>query len=140
MRCVPIFTRILKENEESTLVQAWILLEKGGTSIMSVDTAEEALLFAKENELHLTGSKEDGDTIFLIVDRVNTRLNEFYSWGEANTTGATMDLWRPFVWYIPKNPENNLYINLCHMDTPFGEVLNTYFSPLAIQPSGHSAF
>ena len=122
MRCVPIFTRVLNDTEDSQLVQAWLLLEKGGTAFMSVDDLSGATAFAEENGLALKETHTADDTIYLIVDHVKTNLNEFYSWGETAS-----EMWRPFVWYIPKKPENDQYINLCHMESSFGPVLSTYF-------------
>ena len=116
MRCVPIFTKPIS----AEFVQAWILLEKQGTEIISMDSVDEAKTFAEESGLALTNIHEHEDTLYMVVDTKKTKLDEFYSWG-----AQVADVWRPFVWYIPK--EDDLHINICHMNTPIGEVLNTYF-------------
>lgn len=120
MRCVPIFIKPIS----AEFVQAWILLEKQGADFISMDSVDEAKTFAEESGLALTNIHEHEDTLFMIVDAEKTKLDEFYSWSD---TSLKSDVWRPFVWYIPKDTENDLHINICHMNSPFGEVLNTYF-------------
>jgi hypothetical protein len=118
MRCVPIFTKKITDE----FYQAWILLERQGTEFIYMDSVDDAKLFVEENGIVVTNIEEEGDVLYMLVDHQNTKLDHFYSWGES-----VNDVWRPFVWYIPKTGEDDLHINICHMATPFGEVLNTYF-------------
>jgi hypothetical protein len=55
MYVVPIFERVLNSMEDIYIKQVWTLLERNGTYCSSVETVEDAVAYATENEIPLNG-------------------------------------------------------------------------------------
>jgi hypothetical protein len=100
MYVVPIFQRMLNSKEGVDIKQIWTLLERNGTYCSSVETVEDALAYAKENEIPLNGEPlVSAHFIFLPVDSTSPLLDGFYTWNETQPDEQPMrTVWRPFVW------------------------------------------
>jgi hypothetical protein len=100
MILVPIFDRFVNRLDEATIKQIWMLLERNGTYCTSVDTVEDALTYATENDIPLTGEPLVSDSfIFLPVDHTSPSLDLFYTWNETLGDEQPMrTVWRPFMW------------------------------------------
>jgi hypothetical protein len=72
-----------------------LFLNKGGTSLFEVNSAEDAIAFCKENGIVYEESFEEEDCYFLRINPSETNLDEFYSWNEAH--GSDKECWRPFL-------------------------------------------
>lgn len=94
MFIVPIVERALPN---SGVKQAWILLERNGGHLISVDSEEGAAAFAAENGLTVHKAWKDGDCVFQsVVPTAN--LAEFYTWAETPPGQQPMrEVWRPFL-------------------------------------------
>jgi hypothetical protein len=85
--------------------QIWILLERNGTHLMTLDSGHgtplsSALEFAESNGIALSGDPVQRDSlVFLPVDMRRTDFSAFYSWREVLPgTTPPKEVWRQFVW------------------------------------------
>jgi hypothetical protein len=100
MLVVPIFERFVNRLDEAIIKQIWMLLERNGTYCTSVDSLEDAVVYATENDIPLTGEPLVSDPfIFLPVDHASPNLDLFYTWNETLGDEQPMrTVWRPFMW------------------------------------------
>ena len=96
MYIVPIAMR----NRSSTVKQIWVLLDRNGTHLMSLDTGSSAQEFAEANGLALLGKPQEiGEIVFLPIDMERTDFSAFYSWREVPPgTVPSKEVWRQFTW------------------------------------------
>jgi hypothetical protein len=100
---------------------------------MEIDSVDDALLFASENELIIASSPTvDENLVFLEVSPTTKGLHLFYTWGETLVNTQPMkDVWRPFVWV--QGATDVLGTNMYLSDISLGHglsvhsVLTTYF-------------
>lgn len=94
MFVVPIVRRELKHSD---LCQAWILLERNGSHLISVESEEAAAAFAAENGLVVQRAWTSGDCIFQDITPTAS-LADFYTWAETPMSHQPMrEVWRPFL-------------------------------------------
>jgi len=113
--------------------QIWVLLERNGTHLISLDAAaadtpvNAALEFAQSNEIALDGEPiQVGDLIFLRVNIHKTDFSAFYSWREVLPgTTPSKEVWRQFVWV-----SDSLDINTLLNEIVIGEPAHTVYSTL----------
>jgi len=104
-----------KEKENFKLTTAWIFMAKGGAKFWETD---EATLNEKEVvELYLNPNGLCGkvfcvkdNIMYFEVDRVKTRLGDFYNWVDFLDKGESipsdLDVWRPFILVNGANDAN----------------------------------
>jgi hypothetical protein len=131
MYIVPIATRA----RGSDIQQIWLLLERNGTHLMSVDTignspVSSAEQFADANGLVLSSEPfESHGLIFLPVDCDKTDMSSFYSWREVLPgTVPSKEVWRQFVWASDSLDVNLLLNSILIGDPEYSvySVLNAY--------------
>lgn len=128
MHVVPIFERVLNSTEDITIKQIWTLLERNGTYCSSVQTVDDALTYAAENEIPLTGAPVvSTHFIFLPVDSTSALLDTFYTWNETQPDEQPMrTVWRPFVW-ISNSGSNDVWgTNIYLQDINIGNNLSVF--------------
>jgi hypothetical protein len=130
MYVIPIL--IQKVNDSVQL--CWILLERNGAACIQVNSLEEAVAFANENEIIAAGPPlVKNDYVFIPVDSYKTYLPAFYSWSEVMQNEQPMrEVWRPFVWRTPGDSwGTNAMLNSvrCSPDSA-GKILSSYFSSM----------
>jgi hypothetical protein len=85
----------------TTFHQFWLLLERNGTHLMTVDTVEEANAFVKENGLVAKRTWATDDTIYIEIASCGS-LADFYTWSDVMPGQHPLrEVWRPFVWSSP---------------------------------------
>jgi len=118
-----------------TAKQVWILLERNGTHLMSIDVDTDtpvnaAIEFAELNGIApLSTPFQVGSAIFLPVDIHKTDFSAFYSWREVPpTTMPSKEVWRQFVWMSDSLNVNTLLndIIVAEPGHTVYSVLNTY--------------
>jgi hypothetical protein len=135
MYVVPIFERVLNSMEDICIKQVWTLLERNGTYCSSVETVEDAVAYATENEIPLNGPPVvSSHFIFLPVDSTSTLLDTFYTWNETQPDEQPMrTVWRPFVWISKCSCKDVWGTNVYLKDINIGnnlsifELVNEYF-------------
>lgn len=126
MYCIPIGIERITVSEESELLQVWLFLERNGSHCIFVDTLEEAVTFATENEFPLLGAPVVlGSFIYLPVDlRKSETLASFYTWKELLPYVQPMrEAWRPFLWNRSLTAERDMWGT------------NTYLKEIELAPS-----
>lgn len=118
--------------------QVWVLLERNGTHLMTVDTVgnspvSAAREFADANGLVLSSEPvESGTLVFLPVDIDATDFSSFYTWREVLPgTVPSKEVWRQFVW-ASDSLDVNLLLNTILIGDPdhtVYSVLNAYLKP-----------
>lgn len=102
MYCIPIGVERVAASEGSELLQVWLFLERNGTHCITVETVDEALAFAAENEFPLLSFAPvvAGQFVYLPIDlRETSALATFYTWKELAPHEQPMrEAWRPFLW------------------------------------------
>jgi hypothetical protein len=108
MYVVPIFTKTINSIDTALLQQVWMLLERNGTFCTRVETVEDAVTYATENEIPLQGEPIIVEPfIYLPVDGKSDALDLFYTWNETRTDEQPMRaVWRPFVWITNEAQED----------------------------------
>ena len=135
MYVVPIFERMLNSKEDVDIKQIWTLLERNGTYCSSVERVEDALTYAKENEIPLNGVPlVSAHFIFLPVDSTSPLLDGFYTWNETQPDEQPMrTVWRPFVWISNSSSKDVWGTNIYLKDVNIGnnlsifDLVNEYF-------------
>ena len=117
MYVVPIFQKTINNFDDTTMKQVWMLLERNGTFCSSVESLEDAAMYAAENDIPLTGEPFlRGNTIFLPVDSASTLLDQFYTWNETRPDEQPMrTVWRPFVWITPTDSNEDIWGTNVHL-------------------------
>lgn len=122
-------------NRATDIKQVWVLLERNGTHLMSLDAGstpplEAALQFADGNGLALSGQPiQAGKLVFLPVDMGRTDFSAFYSWREVLPgTVPSKEVWRQFTWVSDSLDVNTLLnqIVIGDPDHTVYSVLNAY--------------
>jgi hypothetical protein len=93
-----------------------------------VETVEDALTYAAENEIPLTGAPVvSTHFIFLPVDSTSSLLDTFYTWNETQPDEQPMrTVWRPFVW-ISNSGSNDVWgTNIYLQDINIGNNLSVF--------------
>jgi len=117
MYVIPIFTKTINSIDTALLQQIWMLLERNGTFCTYVETVEDAVAYATENEIPLQGQPIVVDSvIYLPVDGKSPALDLFYTWNETRMDEQPMRaVWRPFVWITNPAQEDiwgtNMYLD-----------------------------
>jgi hypothetical protein len=110
--------------------QMWVLLERNGTHLMSLEAGSGAREFADGNGLALTGDPiQVGELMFLSVDMTQTDFSAFYSWREVVPgTVPPKEVWRQFTWVSDSLDVNTLLneIIIGDPDHTVYSVLNAY--------------
>lgn len=94
--------------------QIWVLLERNGTHLMTMDVVDSPLdagrEFAESNGLILSSDPiEHGSLLFLPVDWSQTDVSAFYTWREVLPgTTPPKEVWRQFVWVSDSLNVNSL--------------------------------
>ncbi len=93
--------------------QIWILLERNGTYCSSVETVEDAVSYANENDIPILGEPvKTNNFIFLYVDSTSPLLDQFFSWNETLPDEQPMrTVWRPFLWISNDSSEDMWGVN-----------------------------
>jgi len=130
MYIVPIAMR----NRSSTVKQIWILLDRNGTHLMSLDTGSSAQEFAEANGLALLGKPQEiGEIVFLPIDMERTDFSAFYSWREVPPgTVPSKEVWRQFTW-VSELLDVNTLLNQIVLGEPAHtaySVLNAYLKTI----------
>jgi hypothetical protein len=128
MHVVPIFERAVSSMEGTNMKQIWTLLERNGTYCSSVETVEDALVYAKENDIPLLGEPVQTEHfIFLNVDATSPLLDQFYSWNETLPDEQPMrTVWRPFLWISNDSSEDVWGVNMYLKDIQIGHNLSVF--------------
>lgn len=97
----------------ATVKQVWMLLERNGTHLISLDGGDPiqgANEFAEGNGLALSAPPfRIHDVVYLPVDYRRTDLSAFYNWREvAPGTVPPKEVWRQFVWVADSLDVNTL--------------------------------
>jgi hypothetical protein len=114
--------------EGTNIQQIWTLLERNGKYCSFVETVEDALAYAEENDIPLNGTPVVSEHfIFLPVDNTSPLLDQFYSWNETRPDEQPMrTVWRPFLWISNDLSEDvwgtNAYLN----DIVIGEGVSVF--------------
>jgi hypothetical protein len=113
MYVVPIFERLINSMEGGHMKQIWILLERNGTYCSSVETVEDAVSYANENDIPILGEPvKTNNFIFLYVDSTSPLLDQFFSWNETLPDEQPMrTVWRPFLWISNDSSEDMWGVN-----------------------------
>jgi hypothetical protein len=116
MYVVPIFTKTINSIDTALLQQIWMLLERNGTFCTYVETVEDALAYATENEIPLQGAPIVVESvIYLPVDGKSSALDLFYTWNETRTDEQPMRaVWRPFAW-ITNSAQEDIWGTNAHL-------------------------
>ena len=130
MYIVPIAMR----NRSSTVKQIWVLLDRNGTHLMSLDTGSSAQEFAEANGLALLGKPQEiGEIVFLPIDMERTDFSAFYSWREVPPgTVPSKEVWRQFTW-VSELLDVNTLLNQIVLGEPAHtaySVLNAYLKTI----------
>ena len=130
MYIVPIAMR----NRSSTVKQIWVLLDRNGTHLMSLDTGSSAQEFAEANGLALLGKPQEiGEIVFLPIDMERTDFSAFYSWREGPPgTVPSKEVWRQFTW-VSELLDVNTLLNQIVLGEPAHtaySVLNAYLKTI----------
>jgi len=123
MYIVPIAIR----ERSASVKQIWILLERNGSHLISLESGTDAHQFADLNGLVLASEPVNaGPLTFLPVDMDRTDMSSFYSWREVVPgTVPSKEVWRQFVWV-----SDSLDVNKLLNDIVVGEPDHTVFSIL----------
>lgn len=123
MYIVPIAIR----ERSPSVKQIWVLLERNGAHLMSLEPGTDARQFADVNGLVLASDPVNaGGLVFLPVDISRTDMSSFYSWREVVPgTVPSKEVWRQFVWV-----SDSLDVNKLLNDIVVGEPEHTVFSIL----------
>lgn len=121
-------------NRSSTVKQIWILLDRNGTHLMSLDTGSSAQEFAEANGLALLGKPQEiGEIVFLPIDMERTDFSAFYSWREVPPgTVPSKEVWRQFTW-VSELLDVNTLLNQIVLGEPAHtaySVLNAYLKTI----------
>ena len=121
-------------NRSSTVKQLWVLLDRNGTHLMSLDTGSSAKEFAEANGLALLGKPQEvGEIVFLSVDMKRTDFSAFYSWREVPPgTVPSKEVWRQFTW-VSDSLDVNTLLNQIIVAEPAHtvySVLNAYLKTI----------
>ena len=100
MYVIPIFDKAVNSLDTTVIRQFWMLLERNGTYCTSIETLEDAIAYATDNDIPLAGEPIVVEPfIFLPVDSKAAALDLFYTWNETRTDEQPMRaVWRPFLW------------------------------------------
>jgi hypothetical protein len=130
MYVIPILIQKVNESVQT----CWILLERNGTACIQVNSVEEAVAFAAENEIVAAGPPlVKNNYVFIPVDSHRTYLPAFYSWGEVLPNEQPMrEVWRAFIWRTPGDSwgTNTMLDSVRCSPDSVGQILNSYFSML----------
>jgi len=128
MHVVPIFKRDVNSMEGTNIEQIWTLLERNGKYCSSVETVEDALAYAKENDIPIIGNPVVSEHfIFLHVDNTSPLLDQFYSWNETRPDQQPMrTVWRPFLWITNALSEDVWGTNTYLKDIVIGEGVSVF--------------
>jgi hypothetical protein len=115
--------------------QIWVLLERNGTHLMSLDLGGNTPLTAAREFADTNGIALDGDPIhledlvFLRVDTSRTDFSAFYTWREVLPgTVPWKEVWRQFTW-VSDSLDVNTFLNEIRIGEPehsVYSVLNAY--------------
>jgi hypothetical protein len=110
MYVIPIFDKTINLLDTTCIRQFWMLLERNGTYCASVDTVEDAVAYATDNDIPLTGEPIVAEPfIFLPVDSKAPALDLFYTWNETRIDEQPMrTVWRPFLW-VSENGQDDIW-------------------------------
>jgi len=136
MYVIPIFEKVVNALDTTTIRQFWMLLERNGTYCTSVETLEDAVTYATDNDIPLASEPVVADPfIFLPVDSKAPALDLFYTWNETRTDEQPMRaVWRPFLWVYDTAQEDiwgtNAYLRQIVVadKKSVGDVLSTYLA------------
>lgn len=127
MYLVPIVRRTVVEKSGQQIIQCWLLLERNGTHLMSVGSAEEGAAFATENDLTVTRTVVAGDLLFLDIAPMPA-LGDFYTWAEVAPGQQPMrEVWRPFLWSVPDLGSNEALKSMEVGPKSVGDILQCFF-------------
>jgi hypothetical protein len=128
MYVVPIFERLINSMEGGHMKQIWILLERNGTYCSSVETVEDAVSYANENDIPILGEPvKTNNFIFLYVDSTSPLLDQFFSWNETLPDEQPMrTVWRPFLWISNDSSEDVWGVNMYLKDIQIGHNLSVF--------------
>ncbi len=74
-----------------------LFLENGGSSIIQVESFENAEDFLGVNDMYLKYEIwQEGDTLYAPINSTKTDMNAFYKWQEVSYRD-TYECWRPFL-------------------------------------------
>lgn len=110
MYVIPIFERTINSIDTACIKQIWMLLERNGTYCSTVETVEDAIAYATENDIPLKGGEPvvSAPFIFLPVDSTSDQLDLFYTWNETRVDEQPMrHCWRPFSWIYSNTNAND---------------------------------
>ena len=121
-------------NRSGNVKQIWVLLERNGTHLVSLDVDDTpvnaALEFAEANGIALSSQPfQDGSLVFLPVDIHKTDFSAFYSWREVPPgTVPAKEVWRQFTWVSDSLNVNTLLNEILLGDPKYTAftVLNAY--------------
>lgn len=133
---VPIFTKAINSIDTTSIQQIWILLERNGTHCTSVETVEDAVAYATDNDIPLVGEPIVKEPfIYLPVDGKSPELDLFYTWNETRLDEQPLRaVWRPFLWISDATQEDiwgtNVYLSDIHIadKKSVSDVLLNYFA------------
>jgi hypothetical protein len=110
-----------------SITQIWILLERNGTHLISLDVGMDAAQFAEVNGIALAGEPTTvGSCTFLPVDMRHTDFSAFYTWREVPPgTVPSKEVWRQFTWV-----SDSLDVNTMLNGISLGEGGHTVYSVL----------
>jgi hypothetical protein len=111
MYVIPIFYRTIRSFDNTVINQVWILLERNGNFCTFVESLEDAMTYATENDVPLKGPPIVTEhAIFLPVDDTSHLLDQFYTWNETRPDEQPMrTVWRPFIWIFDTDINGDIW-------------------------------
>jgi hypothetical protein len=133
MYIVPIVQSEINISSNKNLIKCILLLDRNGTSLISLDKNQTADSFCKQNDICMIDTAlECGDIVFVNVDKDRTDMDSFYKWSEILPNTLPMkEVWRHFVWNKDVDDKWGTNIHLHSIDCgnkyTIGKVLDAYF-------------
>jgi hypothetical protein len=110
MFIIPVIIKTIQTNDDITIKQVWLFLERNGTECITVDSLKTANEFIKVNDIPVTGKLIVSEPyIYAPVDS-NADLSSFYLWNEIQQHEQPMkEVWRSFLWIVGNNSEDDMW-------------------------------
>jgi hypothetical protein len=133
MYIVPIVQSEINKSSNKNLIKCALLLDRNGTSLISLDKTQTVDSFCKQNDIYISDTlKEYEDIVFVDVDTERTDMDSFYKWSEVLPNTLPMkEVWRHVVWNKDLDDKWGTNIHLHSIDCAnkytIGKILDAYF-------------